>query len=332
MHTIDRKLIEMLRILSEQNEPVGARFIAKKLSERGYRLDERTIRYHLRILDERGLTKNLGYEGRIITDKGLEEVKNALVTERVGFIITKIEALIFKMDFNVDKAKGQVVVNLATLKKDNFKKAFQIMKRVILAGYAVSPFIKVFDEGEAFKSYTVPEGKVMVATICSITLDGILHRAGIPVSPKFGGVIQVLKGKPYRFTDIISYAGSTLDPLDLFATKGLSSVLKVVESGKGHILANFREIPMDAAEIAKEKLEVATEIGINGVIEVGEPNSPVLAAPVGIDRVGIALMGGTNPLAAVSETKISIETRAIESLIDFGELTHVNDVEPKIIL
>ncbi|HID17757.1 TPA: DUF128 domain-containing protein, partial [Candidatus Bathyarchaeota archaeon] len=133
MHTIDRKLIEMLRILSEQNEPVGARFIAKKLSERGYRLDERTIRYHLRILDERGLTKNLGYEGRIITDKGLEEVKNALVTERVGFIITKIEALIFKMDFNVDKAKGQVVVNLATLKKDNFKKAFQIMKRVILA-------------------------------------------------------------------------------------------------------------------------------------------------------------------------------------------------------
>ncbi|RLI15295.1 MAG: hypothetical protein DRO43_01560 [Candidatus Hecatellales archaeon] len=51
---VNRKLIEILRILSEQTEPVGARFIARKLRDRGYPLDERTVRYHLRLLDERG--------------------------------------------------------------------------------------------------------------------------------------------------------------------------------------------------------------------------------------------------------------------------------------
>ena len=323
---VDRKLIEILRILSEHNKPVGARLIAKKLEERGYKLDERTVRYHLRILDERGLTRNLGYDGRIITDKGLEEIKNALVTERIGFIITKIESLIFKMNFDVEKGRGKIVANLATIDKEHFKKALQVMKKVILAGYAVSPYIKVFDEGETFENYVVPKGKVMVATMCSITLDGILHHAGIPVSPRFGGVIQVLNGKPIRFTDLISYSGSTLDPLEVFSAKGLSSVLNVVETGNGYILANFREIPMDALTKAKERLQKAEEIGIKGTIMIGEPNTPVLGVPVRIDKAGIALMGGINPLTAVSEAKIPIETRAIECLIDFEEMVNISRV------
>ncbi len=326
MHSqIDRKLVEILKILSEQSKPAGARLIAKRLEERGYRLDERTVRYHLRILDERGLTKNLGYDGRIITEKGLEEIRNALVTDRIGFIITKIESLIFKMNFDVETGKGKVVVNLATLDKEHFSKAFQIIKKVILAGYAVSPYIKIFGEDESFGGYVVPRGKVMVATMCSITLDGILHHAGIPVSPRFGGVIQVLDRKPARFTELISYSGSTLDPLELFSAKGLSSVLSAVKNGNGYILANFREIPMDALAEAKEKLQKAEEVGIKGTIAIGEPNMPVLGVPVGINRVGIALMGGTNPLAAVSEAKIPIETRAIECLVNFEEMVHIRE-------
>lgn len=328
MHSqINRKLVEILKILSKQSKPIGARLIAKRLEERGYRLDERTIRYHLRILDEKGLTKNLGYTGRIITNKGLEEIKNALVTDRIGFVITKIESLIFKMNFNVKTGKGKVIVNLATIDKDYFNRAFQIIKKVILAGYTVSPYIKIFSENESFGSYIVPKGKVMIATICSITLDGILHHAGIPVSPQFGGVIQVLDGKPVRFTELISYSGSTLDPLELFSAKGLSSVLEVVKTGNGYVLANFREIPMDALAKAKEELQKAEEIGIRGTIMVGEPNTPVLSVPVGIDKVGIALMGGTNPLTAVNEARIPIETKAVECLINFEEMVDINEIK-----
>ncbi|MCS7115625.1 MAG: DUF128 domain-containing protein [Nitrososphaerota archaeon] len=323
---VDRKLIEILRILNEQSAPVGARVIAKKLRERGYILDERTVRYHLRILDERGFTKNLGYAGRMITEKGLEEVKNALVTDRVGFIITKIESLIFKMDFSLEKRKGKVIANVATLNREHLKKALQLMKKVISAGYCVSPYVKIADEGEHLGSHTVPEGKAMVATMCSITLDGILHHSGVPVAPRFGGVVQVANNKPMRFTELISYSGSTLDPLELFSAKGLNSVLNVVRTGNGYVLANLREIPMDALSAAVETLKKAKEAGICGLMVFGEPNMPVLGVPVGINKVGIAFIGGTNPLAGVSEAGIPIETKAIDCLVNFEEMTHIEEL------
>ncbi|MEM2910930.1 MAG: DUF128 domain-containing protein [Candidatus Bathyarchaeia archaeon] len=323
---VDRKVIEILKILSEQNGPIGARIIARKLRERGYGLDERTVRYHLRFLDERGLTKNLGYTGRIITEKGFEEVKNALVTDRLGFIITKIESLIFRMDFDLRKRKGKVIANVATLDREHFKKALQIIKKIILAGYCVSPYVKIAREGESLGGHNVPNGKVMIATLCSITLDGILHHSGIPVTPKFGGVVQVLNRKPVRFTELISYSGTTLDPLELFSAKGLNSILNVVRTGSGYVLANLREIPMDALPTAKKKLQKAEEVGIRGLMVVGEPNLPVLGVPVGINKVGIALIGGTNPLAGVSEAGIPIETKAIECIINFEEMTHINEL------
>lgn len=323
---VNRKLIEILRILSEQNHPVGARFIARKLSDRGYRLDERTVRYHLRFLDERGLTRNLGYDGRIITEKGLEELRNALVTDRIGFIITKIESLIFKADFDVNKGRGNVIVNLAVLSRKHFDKALKIMRKVVKAGYAVSPLVKILNEGEAFGRHIVPKGKVTILTLCSITLDAILHRAGIPISPMFGGIVQILDWKPVRFTELISYSGSTLDPLEIFSAKGLSSILRAVETGNGYVLANLREIPMDAVDKAREELEKAEKSSIGGVLEIGSPNTPVLNVPVRINHVGIAILGGINPLTAVSEVGIPIEVKAIEGSINIKELVDINEL------
>ena len=62
-----RKLIEILRILSESTEEMGARKIAEEMNRRGYNLGERAVRYHLRMLDERGFTKKHGYLGRVLT-------------------------------------------------------------------------------------------------------------------------------------------------------------------------------------------------------------------------------------------------------------------------
>lgn len=39
------------------------------------------------------------------------------------------------------------------------------------------------------------------------------------MSPKFGGVLEFGGGKPKRFTNVITYQGSSLDPLDVFASK-----------------------------------------------------------------------------------------------------------------
>ncbi|MEM2319510.1 MAG: NrpR regulatory domain-containing protein [Candidatus Bathyarchaeia archaeon] len=89
------------------------------------------------------------------------------------------------MGFDLEKRKKKVIANIATLSPEDLKKALQTMKKVILAGYCVSPHVKIAREGESLGGHSVPDGKVMIATPCSITLDGILHHSGIPVVPRF---------------------------------------------------------------------------------------------------------------------------------------------------
>ena len=319
-----RKIIEILRVLEEFSKPVGARLVAAELKRRGYDLNERTVRYHMKAMDDQGLTENLGYDGRVITQKGRDEIRNAMLEDRMGFIITKIESLIFRMSFNIETGEGNILVNLGIVDKRNFPEALLAMKKVVSAGYTVSPLVKVLKEGETFGSYIVPPGKTAIATMCSITMDGILHKSGIPTSPKFGGVIQVTNWKPFRFTDAIMYSGSTLDPLDLFSVKGLSSILQTIKTGTGQILGNYREIPMEAAEKAKERLEKAKEYGIRGVLKIGEPNNAVLGITPTLNRVGLVFIGGTNPLAAVSEKGIPVETKAAEELMNLKDLVNID--------
>lgn len=321
-----RKLIEILKILSEHREPLGARVLANELKRRGFDLNERTVRYHMRILDERGLTENLGYDGRLITPQGREEISKALLSNRMDFINTKIESLIFKMDFNPETGTGNIVVNLGIMESKHFHEAAKIMKRVISAGFAVCPMVKILTEGQSYENYTVPQDKVMIATVCSITLDGIIHKAGIPVSPKFGGVVQVVNGTPLRFSDAITYAGSTLDPHDIMAVKGLSTISKAVQTGTGQILANFREIPMEALKTAKQCLSEVQKFGVRGTLMIGEPNQPVLGVTPGMGRVGVCFVGGTNPLAAIGETGFPIQTKAIEGLMRFEEMIPANEL------
>jgi len=320
-----RRSIEILNILEEKKGPVGARVIAAELRRRGYNLNERTVRYHLRILDERGLTENLGYDGRVITQKGIEEARKALVRDRLGFIITKIDALIFKMDSDPKSARGKIIVNLGLIDAKNLEKAMSIVRKVVSAGYAVSPLVKLIHQDDYVEDYSVPEGKVMIATVCSITLDGLLHKAGVPTSLTFGGVVQVVDRKLLRFTDAVTYSGSTLDPHEILAVKGLSSILPAINTGSGYVLANFREVPLEAADRVKSCFQTAESLGIGGVISVGEPNNPVLGVTPSMGKIGIACLGGTNPLAAIGEAGIPIQTKAIHGLMRFEEMIPVEE-------
>ncbi len=86
----ERKVVAILKVLSESSEPLGSITIARELGRHGIFLSERAVRYHLRITDERGHTQPLGRDGRMLTPQGLEELKIALAPEQVGFIIEKL--------------------------------------------------------------------------------------------------------------------------------------------------------------------------------------------------------------------------------------------------
>ena len=51
----NRKMMEILRILADREEVLGAKTIAEELKKKGYGLGERAVRYHMRILDEKGV-------------------------------------------------------------------------------------------------------------------------------------------------------------------------------------------------------------------------------------------------------------------------------------
>jgi len=94
-----------------------------------------------------------------------------------------------------------------------------------------------------------------IATLCSITLDGMLLKRGIPVLTSFAGLVEVREKQPGEFTDLIAYAGSSLDPIKVFMGRRVTNVTGAITKGTGRVLANVREVPVAAAEHACKLLE-----------------------------------------------------------------------------
>jgi len=317
---VQRKLIEILRILHENHEPIGARLIADRMNDRGYPIGERGIRYHLRILDERGLTSRQGYDGRVITERGTNELNNALVGDRLGFIITRIEKLIYDTTFDLKTGKGKVITNTSIIDKDDFDRTIKILRDVVNDEFSISPYIKIIEEGTITPDIKIPGGKLGIGTMCSITIDGILMKNGIPVNTRYGGILRVETKKPVRFEEIISYTGTTIDPMRIFISRKMTRVHDAVNTGNGVLLANLREIPESALSEAEKVLDTIMDLRIGGIAEIGKPGKAVLNAPVDTGRVGIAAYAGVNGMAAVEEMGIRVDTHPISTIVDFRDL------------
>ncbi len=315
-----RKLVEILRILSESNGEVGARKIAEELNRRGYNLGERATRYHLRMLDERGFTKKHGYLGRVITPLGEEEMKHALVSDRLGFVSTRIEEYEFKTTFDPLTDAGEAVVNICYIDKGDYDRSIDILKKVVEAGYAISPRLKVVDEGQEILENDVPEGQVALATFCSITIDGVLLKRGIPVTLKYGGIVRVKDNKAEHFTDIIDYHGTSINPMNVFVSRKMTSVLKVLETGSGNVLANVREIPVNARAKAQKIIDEMVGADVHGILSGCENIRPLLGAPIELGKCGIASYSGINPFAALTETGIRTRIIPLSAVMNVKEL------------
>jgi repressor of nif and glnA expression len=316
----ERKIVTILKILSESSEPLGSITIARELARRGIFLSERAVRYHLRIADERGYTQSLGRDGRLLTPQGLAELKMALAPEQVGFIHEKLELLAFHTTFDPVKRSGQVPINTSLFDKDSFKRALAPMGEVFRAKLCVSELAAIASEGEKLGSVVVPRGKTGLATVCSVVINGVLLKAGVPIDSKFGAVLEVRDSKPRRFVAVINYTGTSLDPSEQYMRARMTSVSEAARSGNGKILANFREIPADARETVEEKATQLREVGIDGIYVLGNTSESVCQIPVGLNRVGMVLLGGLNPVAAAVEAGIEVENVAESGLVDFADL------------
>jgi repressor of nif and glnA expression len=317
---VERKVLSILKVLSDSQEPLGARIIARRLKDHGVELGERAVRYHLKLMDERGLTRLVHRDGRLITDTGVEEVRSALVKDKVGFAISRIELLAFRTDFDWDERTGSVPVNVSFFPKEKFNKALQAMKPAFSVGVSVSDLVAVASEGERLGELIVPQGKIGLATVCSIVLNGCLLKAGVPMDSRFGGILQIRNHKPYRFVELIHYAGSSLDPSEVFIRARMTSVAKVAKSGEGKILANFREIPALCRPTAEEIVIRLKEAGLGGLIVMGDTSEPVCEITVELNKIGMVLPGGLNPVAAAEESGVEAENHAMSTVMEYRDL------------
>jgi len=324
---VERKVISILRILKESPQPLGAKLLSIKLKDYGIELGERAVRYHLKIMDERGLTYPLERrDGRVITPLGVEELNNALVSDKVGFVLEKIELLSFRTTFDIDKATGMVPVNVSIFKKTKFKTAIEKMKKAFSDGLCVSDRVAVANEGEKLGDVLIPQGKIGLATVCSLIINGCLLKAGIPIDSKFGGVLQMRNNLPLRFVDLIYYSGSTVDPSEVFIRAGMTGVRNIMSNGEGKVLANFRELPAHCLPLAEDIIERLHNAGINGLIHLGNPSEATCGISVGLNRVGMILLGGLTPVAAAVESGIEVENRAMSTLLDYSEMVSVESL------
>jgi repressor of nif and glnA expression len=323
------RMIAILRVLSESPEPLGSITIARQLERYGIFLSERAVRYHLRITDERGYTRPRGRDGREITSEGREELRMALAPQQVGFIIDKLELLAFQTTFDPRTMTGQVPVNTSLFDKDRFHDALLAMRCAFEGAICVSPLVATASEGEKLGAVVIPEGKIGMATVCSVVVNGVLLKACVPTESKFGGVLEVTDFRPRRFVAIINYDGTSLDPSEQYIRAKMTDVTGAATGGHGKILANFREIVAPSRAIVEAKAAQLKEAGINGVYVLGNTSEPVCQIPVRANRVGIVLLGGHNPVAAAAEAGIEVENIAESGLVDFQRLLSYRDLLKK---
>jgi repressor of nif and glnA expression len=317
---VERKVNAILRVLKESPEAVGARLIGRQLKEQGIDLSERAVRYHLKLMDERGLTQLVGRDGRQITPAGIEELRNALVADKVGLFMNRIEIVSFRTTFDWRKRSGCVPANLSIFHKDDFPRALKAMASAFKAGISVGDLVAVAGEGESLGERIVPKGKVGFATVCSAVVSGVLLKAGLPIDSKFGGILQIRGRKPLRFAELIHYSGTSLDPSEVFIRGKMTDVSGAAKKGDGKVLGNFAEVPSQCRPLAEDMIAKLKEAGLGSLMLMGKPGESVCEVPVDPNRVGVLLLGGLNPVAAAEEAGIEAENAAICSVVEYSRL------------
>jgi repressor of nif and glnA expression len=249
----------------------------------------------------------------------------SMMTLPLKFVNHNIEDFAIQVTFNPAEGEGKVVYNLSLIKNEDLDFAISILKDANKTGVSVSGMVKFYSSGERVADFVIPKGCTGICTMCSITFDGLLIRRGIPINPIGGGVVEIENRTPIRFTHIIMYEHTTIDPLQVLISQKTTSVTNVMRTGSGNILANIREFHMEAEPLVGMVLDELSSSSYSGILEVGMPNLSLLGVPVSPQYVGIAAVGGTNPMAAIREGGRWVQTQAMKGLMDIRLMDEIRN-------
>ncbi|GAB7016655.1 NrpR regulatory domain-containing protein [Methanogenium cariaci] len=247
--------------------------------------------------------------------------------KHLKFVNHRIDEYALQVTYDPATDSGKVIFNLTLIKEEDRGYAVDIIHQSHKAGICVSDRMLIADAGEKIGDKTIPKGYCGMVTMCSITLDAILLRNGIPINPIGGGLLEINDHVPRRFTSLIRYDATTIDPTQVMIDQGSTGISGVIQSGNGSILANIRESHMEAEPLLYEILDQFGTVGFTGILDVGSPNRSLFGVPVTTNYQGVVMIGGANPVAAFIESGRWAETTAMKGLIPVSRLVHIDDIE-----
>jgi len=68
------------------------------------------------------------------------------------------------------------------------------------------------------------------------------------------------------------------------------------------------------------------EAGLRGVLLMGNTSDPVCEIPVELNKIGMILIGGMNPIAAAEESGIEAENKAMSTIVDYKSMIKFEDL------
>jgi len=320
----------ILRILKETDKPLSGRKVTTELLHIGHEISERTVRLYLHKMDESGLTRNFGKRGRQISERGLEELEATGVIGKVGFLSAKINQMTYRMNFDLESETGTVVVNISLVKPENLQVCQDEIERVFVEGFTIGKRLSLLYPGEHIGRTVIPPGYVGLATVCSITVNGVLLQYGIPTNSRFGGLLELQGKEAVRFVEIINYDGTSLDPLEAFTRAGMTDYRGAIATGDGKIGASFREFPADSRDLVENLAKRLDNIGLGGFMILGWPGQSLLDIPVNEGNCGAVVVGGLNPAAILEENGYRITSRALVGLLDWERFFHYREMTKRL--
>lgn len=320
-----KKQMAILAVLRGGDRALSSVEIARQLQAEGQDVSERTVRLYLQDMDAEGFSRPVGRRGRLITDAGIEELDASRGFERVGFLSAKIDRMTYRMSFNLAACSGTVVVNVTYAEPRQLARHADMIASVFKHGYAMGHLMALLRPGERCGESVVPDGMIGIGTVCSITLNGVLLKHGIPVHSRFGGLLELRGGKAVRFVEIITYDGTTLDPLEVFIRSGMTNYRGAVATGNGRIGVGFREFPADSRNLVADLARRLEGVGLGGFMQIGFPGQSLLDIPVSEGSAGAIVIGGLNPVAILEESGVRVYSRALSGLIEFNSLCRYDE-------
>ena len=228
---------------------------------------------------------------------------------KIPFVLSKSWNLIQQVNFDVEKRKGDIISNVSYIDKDNLDKALTIMEDTYNSNPKyINPYYKIID-------HPSDESKLGIATICSLSIDGLLINNGIMCNPVYSGLLELTE--PPLFIDLISYNGTTVDPHKIFISKNMTSIS--ANFGTKKILASFKEIPYVTRDYAVHLLDILKNTGFS-IYKIGKPREVTYNAKADNYNFGVVAGGGLNTIGAIKEKGVPIEVKSVEKLIPFEEM------------